>query len=47
MSTNEFISCGALNPNSLRGMDEAEKLYEQIRKGKQTIFMYQIIQVVL
>ena len=34
MSTNEFISCGALNPNSLRGMDEAEKLYEQIRKRK-------------
>lgn len=34
MNTNEFISCGALNPNSLREMDEAEKLYEQIRKRR-------------
>lgn len=29
-----FISYGAINPNSMKGLDEAERLYDQIRKRK-------------
>lgn len=34
MSVTNFISCGAINPNSMKGLDEAERLYDQIRKRK-------------
>lgn len=34
MNTNDYVSCGAINPSSMRGLAEAERLYEQIRKRK-------------